>query len=95
MGRKIPRGDFFFISRVISFLPFLFLLYRPQVDPFFYSIFLSAYRMTRGHKEVSTSQVRRRRDTPRETPTASSLVVVMSVEELRFYNQISVGITRN
>ena len=39
--------------------------------------------MARGHKEVSTSQVRRKRGTPRETPTASSLVATMSVEELR------------
>ena len=93
MVRKIPMGDFFFLSRVISFLPFLFLLYGPQVDPFLYSIFLSAYRMTRGHKEVSTSQVRRMRDTPRETPTASSLVVAMFVEELRLYNQIPARIS--
>ena len=44
--------------------------------------------MARGHKEVSTSQAGRRRGTPRETPTASSLVTVMSVEELRLYSQM-------
>ena len=44
--------------------------------------------MARGHEEVSTSQARSRRGTPRETPIASSLVVVMSAEELRLYSQI-------
>ena len=86
MGRQIPKGDFFFLSRVLSLLPFLFLLYGPQVGPFFYSIFLSACRMARGHEEVSTSQARRRRGPPREMPTASSLVVAMYAEELRLYN---------
>ena len=44
--------------------------------------------MARGHEEVSTSQVGRRRGTLRETPTTSSLVAVMSAEELRLYSQI-------
>ena len=44
--------------------------------------------MTRDHKEVSTSQAGRRRGTPWETPTTSSLVAAMSVEELRLYSQI-------
>ena len=39
--------------------------------------------MTRGYKEVSNSRARRRRVTPRETPTASSLVAAMSTAELR------------
>ena len=42
--------------------------------------------MIRGHEEVSTSQVGRRRGTPREMHIASSLVVAMYVEELRLYN---------
>ena len=67
---------------------FLFLLYGPQVDHFFFSLFLFACRMTRGHEEVSTSPARCIRGTPRETPTASSLVDVMSAEELRLYSQI-------
>ena len=49
--------------------------------------------MTRGHEEVSTSQVGRRRGIPRETPTASSLVVAMFAEELRLYNQIPAEIS--
>ena len=50
--------------------------------------FLFSYRMTRGHEEISTSQVGRRSGIPWETPTASSLVVIMSVEELKLYSQI-------
>ena len=42
----------------------------PSSTPFF----LSACRMARGHEEVSTSQVKRRRGTPWETPTSSNLV---------------------
>ena len=44
--------------------------------------------MAKGHEEVLTSQAGRRRGTPWETPTASSLVVAMYAEELRLYNQI-------
>ena len=48
--------------------------------------------MARGYEEVSSSQAGCRRVTPRETPTASSLVAAMSVEEPRLYNQILVEI---
>ena len=44
--------------------------------------------MERGHEEVSTSQAGRRKGTPRETPTAISLVAAMFTEELRLYSQI-------
>ena len=47
--------------------------------------------MGKGHKEVSTTG--RKRGTPRETPTASSLVAAMSTEELRLYNQIPTEIS--
>ena len=87
MGCKISKGDFFFLSRVFFF--FLFLLYGPQVDSFlFLFLFLFACRITRGHEEVLTSQAGCRRGTPREKPTASSLVTTMSAEELRLYIQI-------
>ena len=49
--------------------------------------------MARGHEEVSTSQVRRRRGTPKETPIASSLIAAMSVEELRLFSQIPIEIS--
>ena len=41
MGCKISKGDFFFLLRVFFFLFFsFFFLYGPQVDPFFFSLFL-------------------------------------------------------
>ena len=49
--------------------------------------------MERGHKGVSTSQARHKRGIPWETPTTSSLVDVMSAEELRLYSQIPVEIS--
>ena len=59
------------LQRGVSFVFWLILFY----------LFV-AYRMARGHEEASTSQTGRKRGTPRETPTISSLVVVMSVEDL-------------
>ena len=55
--------------------------------------FLFACRMARGHEEVSTSQARNRRDTPRETPTARSLVATMYVGEQRLYGQFPIKIS--
>ena len=48
--------------------------------------------MERGHEEASSSQVERKRGTPREMPTVSSLVAAMSVEELRFFRQVLASI---
>ena len=94
MDRQIPKGDSFSLSRDFSVLSFLFLLYGPQVDLFFYfPFFLLACRMERGNEEVSTSQVRSRRGTPRETSTTSNLVIVMSAKELRLYSQIPAEIS--
>ena len=75
------------------FFFFFFLLYGPQVDPFFFSLFLFASRMARGHEEVSTSQAGYRRGTPPKTPIASNLAAAMSVEELKLYNQIPAEIS--
>ena len=44
--------------------------------------------MARGQEETSTSQVGRRRGPSRESPTASSLVASMSMEELRSFCQV-------
>ena len=48
--------------------------------------------MVRGHEETSTSQARRKRGTSWETPIVSSLVVAMSVEELRLFSQVPTDI---
>ena len=58
-----------------------------------FSFFLFPCRMTRGHEEVLTNQAKRKRGTPRETPTTRSLVTTMSVEELRLYIQIPIEIS--
>ena len=47
--------------------------------------------MSRGHEEALTSQVGRKRGTPREMPTISSLVVAMSVEDLRSFKQVLIA----
>ena len=44
--------------------------------------------MARGYEEISRSQARRRRVTPQETPTASSVVTSTTVEKLRLYSQV-------
>ena len=49
--------------------------------------------MEKGHEEVSTSQARCRRGTPREMPIANSLVAAMSAKKLRLYNQIHAEIS--
>ena len=49
--------------------------------------------MARGHEETSTSRVGRRKGAPWESPTASSLVAAMSVEEMRFFCQVSTDIS--
>ena len=86
MRCKTSRGDFFYLSRV----SFPSLLNGPQADLFFFFFFffLFSCRMARGYEEVSNSQVGCQRGTPWETPTASSLVVVVSAKELRLNNQV-------
>ena len=84
------------VSRVVSFTSsqkiFFLLLYFVLLCAFanFPFLYLSVE-----WKEVKvlTSQARHRRDTPRETPTADSLVVAMSTKELRLYNQIPTKIS--
>ena len=59
----------------------------------FLSFFLFVCSMARGEEETSTSRARCRRGAPRESPTANNLVAVMSVEELRFFCQVSIDIS--
>ena len=49
--------------------------------------------MERGQKETSTSQVRRRRGHSWDSPSASSLVSSMSMEELRSFCRVPYGIS--
>ena len=58
---------------------------NPLSSPFF---FLSSYSMARGQEKTSTSQAWRRRGPTRDTPSASSLVSSLSMEELRSYCRI-------
>ena len=44
-------------------------------------------------EETSTSQAGRKREIPWEMPTTSSLVATMSVEDLRSFSQVPVGIS--
>ena len=71
MGRKIFRGDLFLLLWGFFFIDL-------KLTPSSSLSFLFACRMIRGHKEVSTIQAGRRRGTPREMPTARSLVAAMS-----------------
>ena len=55
VGRKISKGDFFFLSRVLSFPQFFFFMdlkLTPSSTPY---LFLYGSRMERGHEEVLTS----------------------------------------
>ena len=49
---------------------------------------LSACSMARGEEETSTSQAWRKRGPSRDTPSTSSLISALSMEELRSYCQI-------
>ena len=60
------------------------MLRDPQVDP----LSLFACRLMRGHDETSTSHVGRRKGFSQESPTTSSLVASMSVEELKSFFQV-------
>ena len=58
---------------------------------FIYFLFFCS--MARGEKETSTNRVRHRRLAPRESPTASILVIAMYVEKLRFFCLIPADIS--
>ena len=51
-------------------------------------LLLSACSMARGQEETSTSQAGRRRGPSRDTPSASSLIFSLFMEELKSYCQI-------
>ena len=51
-------------------------------------LLFSACSMARGQEETSTSQARHKRRLSRDTPSASSIISSLSMEELRSYCQI-------
>ena len=53
----------------------------------FFVFFWFVYSMARGEEGTSTSQDGCKRGAPRESPTITSLVATMSVEELRSFCQ--------
>ena len=55
---------------------------------FFFFFFLSTCRMARGQEETSTSQAGRKRGPALGTPSASSIISSLSMEELRVYYEI-------
>ena len=74
-------------SRLLVLL--IVFLRDPRVDP--RSLF--SCKMRRGQEETSISQVRRKKGSNRESPTASSLVSSMSMEELRSFCRVPDGIS--
>ena len=76
------------LQKGISFNFWLISLYLLALFFFFFSVF----RMARDLEEASTSQVGRKRGTPQETSTVNSLVVAMSVEDLRSFRQVPAAI---
>ena len=55
---------------------------------FSFFFFLSTCRMARGQEETSTSQAGRKRGPTRGTPSTSSIISFLSMEELRAYCEI-------
>ena len=67
--------------------PFTRVVAWRQVDCSF-PFFLSTYRMMRGEEETSTSQAGRKRGSTWGTPSTSSIMSSLSMEELRAYYEI-------
>ena len=70
-------------------LPFTSLVLWLRVDCHFPLLCLSAYRMARDLEETSTSQAGRKLGPTRGTPSTSSIISSLSMEELRAYCEIS------
>ena len=72
---------------VLALLPVWY--YGMELTPLSYVLLLlSACSMARGHEETSTSQVVRRRGPGRDTSSTSSIILSLSMEELRSYYHI-------
>ena len=72
---------------VLALLPVWY--YGMELIPLFsVLLLLSACSIARGQEETSTSQAGRKRGSDRDTPSASSIISSLSMEELRSYFQI-------
>ena len=70
-------------------LPFISVVGRGRADcSFLFFFFLSACRMARGEKETSTSQAGGKRGSTWGTPSTSSIISSLSMDELRAYYEI-------
>ena len=89
---KFPSLGFlgFVTSGLLNLQMGISLYFEFVADPPFFCLF--ACRMARGHEETSTSQVGHKRGTSRETPSVSSLVAAMSIEEFRSFSQVPIVI---
>ena len=84
-GRGFPGSGRFMC--VLALLPIWYygMELIPLSSPF---LLLSACSMARGQEETSTSQAGRRKGPSQDTPSASSLISSLSMEELRSYCRI-------
>ena len=89
-GYTRTRGFFLWLGEfmcVLALLPVWY--YGMELTPIsFVLLLLSACSMMRGQEETSTSQAGRRRGPGRDTPSISSIISSLSMEELRSYCQI-------
>ena len=88
-----PLGGISFIFRGFRFHLRLMGLKLTPFCPFFFLFFVYLPIACQCYEEVSSSHAKRRRGIPREMPTANSLVVAMSVEELGLYSQVPTEIS--
>ena len=86
----IGAGGFSWLVGFVCVLALLlFWYYGMELTSFSSVLFLlSACSMVRGQEETSTSHAGRRRGPGRDTPSASSIVSSLSMEELRSYCHI-------
>ena len=87
----VRTGGFFpWSNGFMCFLAFLLVwYYGMELTPIFsVLLLLSTCSMARGQEETSTSQTGHRRGLGRDTPSTSSIISSLSMEELRSYCQI-------
>ena len=86
----IGAGGFSWLGGVsVCSSPFTGLVLWHETDfSFICPLLLSTCSMVKGQEETSTSQARRKRGPGRDTPSTSSIIFSLSMEELRSYYHI-------